>query len=257
MNHIARARGNFLFNTTITGVHNYNKNVILTGNHGYSLQTHFAVLAVPIQEILNISFSPELPIDLTYKKTVHAYCITCFEARFDAEHWQTNGFSGFILLHDPHFLCYKAKRNTLRGLIYHNQNDDTSNAECILNRMNTEFRTLMRPLYWYQRTWQQSQIWSALPMEVWNSIVFASSGFGCSYRNRMNGAVQAGHKAAILAILTLRPQLFLREDAHILGSGFEVGENIGFWRTLFSAVMLYDILYYSFVLTCICLIVYK
>lgn len=246
VSHIACQK--FLFNTTITGVNQNDENVILATSQGHNIHTQIAILAIPIQEIVNMSFLPELPIVFCQQKTAHAYYVTNFEAQFDFAHWQTNGFSGFILLHNPHFLCYQAKRSTLRGLVYHDQNDGTNTAEYILNRLNLEFGTCMRPIYWHQRTWEQSQIKDTLPTKLWNSIIFASSGFGFCYRNRMNGAVQAGQMAAILAILTLRPQLFVREDAYILQPASESEENISFWRNLNSNIMLYDVLFYSFVL---------
>lgn len=243
------ARNTFLFNTIITGISQYDKNVILTTDQGHTLRAHIAILAIPIQEMLKISFLPALPIVISEQKVAHAYYVTNFEAQFDQAHWQTNGFSGYILLHNPHFLCYPAKRNTLRGLIYHTRNDGTNTAEFILNRLNLVFGTHMRPLYWYQRTWLQSQMKAPLPGKLWKSIIFASSEFGLSHRNRMDGAVQAGQRAAILAILTLRPQLFLKDDAYILRPAFESGKNHSFWRHLNSSIMLYDVLFYSFVLT--------
>lgn len=243
------ARNTFLYNTTITGVSQFDKNVILTTDQGYILQTKIVIFATPIHEMLKMSFLPDLPFVIS---TAHDYYVTIFEAQFDLAHWQTNGFSGFILLHNPHFLCYpyQAERNTLRGTIYHSDDDDVT-VEYILNQLNLEFGTSMRPLYWYQRTFRQSPIQdtSTMPTKLWNSIIFASSEFGFSYRNRMNGAVQAGQRAAILAILTLRPQLFLKEDAYFLRPAFEFGESISFWRYLNSDIMLYDILFYSFVLT--------
>lgn len=243
------ARNIFLFDTIITGISQYDKNVILTTNQGYTFQTHIAILAIPIQEMLKISFLPELPTVFSQQKVGHACYVTNFEAQFDQAHWQTNGFSGLILLHNPHFLCYPAKRSTLRGLIYHDRNDGTNTAEFILNRLNLAFGTDMQPLYWYQRTWLQSQMKDTLPGKIWKSIIFAPSEFGLCYRNRMNGAVQAGQRAAILAILALRPQLFLKDDAYIIRPAFESGKTYNFWRNLNSSIMLYDILFYSFVLT--------
>lgn len=247
---VSQVAGNtFLFNTIITGVSQYDTNVILTTDQGYILQTHLAILAIPIQEMLKISFLPELPTVFSQQKFAHAYYVTNFEVQFDRPHWHKNGFSGYILLHNPHFLCYPVKRSTLRGLVYHNQNDGTNTTEFIIDRLNLVFGTHMRPLHWYQRTWLQSQVKDPLPGKIWKSILFASSEFGLCHRNLMDGAVQAAQRAAILAILTLRPQLFLIEDAYILRPAFESGKTYSLWRNLNSSIMLYDILFYSFVLT--------
>lgn len=239
------------FNTTITRVSQYDKQVLLATNQGYILQTQMVILATPIRNIVQMSFLPKLPADFLQCNTEHDYYVTNFEAQFDQAHWQKNGFCGLVLLHNPHFLCYPAKLHTLRGFIFHDENDGTNTSEYIINRLNVEFGTNMRPLLWHQRTWIQSQIQGTfiLPTKLRDSIIFASSEFGFSYRNRMNGAVQAGQNAAILAILMLRPQLFMKEDANILRPVFESGENIGFWRYLLSDVMIYDILFYGLLLT--------
>lgn len=242
------AHHTFILNTTVMGVNQYGKNVILTTSQGYTLQTHVAILATPIDEILKMSFSPELPTLFSRQKTARAYYVTNFEAEFDLPLWRANGYSGFILLYNPHFLCYQSKRNTLCGSIYHNHNDGTNTAEFILNRLNMAFGTYMRPTHWYQRTWLQSQIKDTLLTQLYNSIIFASSEFGFCYRNRMNGAVQAGQRAAILAISILRPQLYMKEDAYILRPAFESRE-IGFWRSLISKIMVCDIFFCIFVLT--------
>lgn len=206
------------FNTTITGVSQYDKHVLLATNQGHILQSQVVILATPIRDIVQMSFLPNLPADFLQRKTEHEYYVTNFEAQFDHSHWQTNGFCGLVLLHNPHFLCYPAKLNTLRGFICHDENDGTNTAEYIMNRLNVEFGTNIQPLFWHQRTWIQSQMQgtSILPTHLWDSIIFASSEFGFNYRNRMNGAVQGGQNAAILAILLLRPQLFKKEDASIL-----------------------------------------
>lgn len=239
----------FVFNTTITGVYGSANNVILTTSQGDVLHSSIAILATPIHDMLKMSFSPESPMFLSQQTTDHAHYVTEYEAKFDCAHWQINGYDGFILLHSPHFLCFEdqTKSNTLCGLVYHDHAGGTDTSEYILNRLNAEFGTCMRPRHWHQRTWRQSQTGDTNVSQRWNSIIFASSEFGFCGRNRMNGAIQAGQRAAILAILTLRPQLFLvEEDSYILHPALpERNEHISFWQYFLSGIMPRDVLYYS------------
>lgn len=242
--------GIFQMDTIVTAVQQYDNNgVHLMTNRGECLQSQIAIFAVPINDLLKMSFTPELPVAISQHRIRSSYYSTDFRAEFNDAPWQRNGFTGFALLHNPHLLCYQSKQNTLRGTVYHDECDVVSAAD-ILRRLNTEFNTTLTPVHWHQWTRPQLCVNHQRPDNRWHStIMFASSEFGFCYRNRMNAAIEAGRKAAIRAILALRPQLFHVDDAYILRPAFDnTHMPIGFWHMICANVMIYDVLFYSFVM---------
>lgn len=242
----------FLFETKIIKIEQSANFAVLLTDSGKKIQTLMVILAIRWKDIREMCFYPEIPkhVRLNYQMMARSKYVTNFVTQFDLPYWRLNGYSGFILSHQPHFVCYESKRNQLSGLIYHNEGEHIMCKTYVLQKLCTEFGHLAEmPINYCEKTYEQSPIINVRPLEKWNCMVWASTDFGFCCTGRLNSAVEMGRKAAISTLLTLRPQIVERKDIDFLNSFYKLKPSIGFAEKIVSSINLSDLIHCSFIIS--------
>lgn len=80
---------------------------------------------------------------------------------------------------------------------------------------------------------------------TWNRIIWTSVYDEGAYKGYVNGSVQSGKKAALIALLGLRPQLVSWEDIADVKPASVVKARIGWLQRFLVTLNLYNSVYYA------------
>lgn len=209
--------------------------------------SRFVVFAIPEQLIARITFIPTLPDHFAECRPPHF--VTSFCANYPSSYWKLLGYSGTTLCQNQYIVTYESKENTLSGLLYHKDTPQHSQAlikNILLKYLSQRFGDVMNePRLWIQTTWEQSQIMSEPIDCTWNRIIWTSSYEEGTYKGYANGSVQSGKKAALIALLGLRPQMVSWKDINDVTPANVVKRRIGWWQRILVSLNLYNSVYYT------------
>ncbi|XP_037029528.1 probable flavin-containing monoamine oxidase A [Bradysia coprophila] len=211
--------------------------------------TRFVVFAIPEQSIPLITFIPTLPDHFAEYRSPHY--VTSFCANYSAPFWKLLGYSGSSLCSNQYIVTYESKENTISGLMYHKEISSNSKLvvkDILLKYLCQRFGEVMNePRLWVQTTWEQSQIVNEPTSSTWNRIIWTSTYDEGAYKGYANGSVQSGKKAALIALLGLRPQMVSWEDIADVKPANVVKTRIGLWQQIAASINLYNSVYYAIV----------
>lgn len=233
----------FLFNTRILEIVENDQSVVLLTEKGRKIHAFITIVAIPWLDIKRIQIYPDIfcNVNIYSPYLSEKNYVTSFIAQYDRPYWQINGFSGFILSHNPHFICYESKRHTLSGLVFHNDGNSI-HSEDILQKLCLSFgHAAGMPTKWEQKIWRQSPIQGNL-LAKGKCLVWASTGASLYCRGFLNGAVIAGQRAAIFALLTIRPQLIQWKDINMVQPAAVVRPRVSFIDKVLASINFYDVL---------------
>lgn len=233
----------FLFNTRVIEINQDDHSAILLTDKGNKIRTLIVIPAISWLDIKQINFYPDHICCARKQFTCSENYVTSFIAEYDTSHWRLNGFSGFMLSHDPHFICYESKRNTLAGLVYHDKEYSVNIEEEAMQKFCLQFgHGAGIPVKWTQKTWQQSPAQGNYLSKVNKTIIWASADASFYYRGFLNGAVVAGQRSAVFALLTIRPQLIQWKDIGVVQPAAVVRPSVALCDKILASINLYDIL---------------
>lgn len=234
-------------NQTVKNVIQYNNFVRVQTECNLTFLTRFVVFAIPEQSIQRITFIPSLPDNFPECRPPHF--VTSFCANYSSSFWKLLGYSGTTLSPNQYIVTYESKENTISGLIFHKHLPPDSKViikNCLLKYLSERFGAAMtEPRLWIQTTWEQTQITNEPFNSTWNRIIWTSIYEEGVYKGYANGSVQSGKKAALIALLGLRPQLVSWEDLNDVKPANVVKTRIGWLQRLLVSINLYNSVYYA------------
>lgn len=236
-------------NQIVKNVIQYNGFVRVQTESNLTFLARFVVFAIPEQLIPRITFIPTLPDNFDEYRPPHF--VTSFCANYPSSYWKLLGYSGTSFCQNQYIITYESKENTISGLIYHKElsNDCQVLIKNILLRyLSQRFGNAMNePRLWIQTTWEQSQIINEPSDCCWNRIIWTSTYEEGAYKGYANGSVQSGKKAALIALLGLRPQMVSWKDINEVQPASVVKRRIGWLKRLLVSINLYNSVYYGIV----------
>lgn len=234
-------KNRFLFKTRITEIIQNDYSVVLSTNKGTKIRTLIVMPAISWLNIKCINFYPDIICEVRKQFPCSKNYVTSFVAEYDSAHWRLNGLSGFLLLHNPHFICYESKRNTLTGVVYHDEDYGWTVEEEIMHKFCKHFgHAAGVPVNWTQKTRQQSPIQGNYLFNMNKHLVWASADASPYYRGFLNGAVMAGQRSAIFALLSIRPQLIDYIDINMVQPAAVVRPSIPLYEKIWASINLRD-----------------
>lgn len=238
-----------LKNQLVKNVIQYNSFVRVQTECNQIFLTRFVVFAIPKQSIPLITFIPTLPDNVAEYRSPHY--VTSFCANYSSPFWKLLGYSGSSLCSNEYIVTYESKDNTISGLMYHKELPHNSKLivkDILLKYLCQRFgETMNEPRLWVQTTWEQSQIINEPTNSIWNRIIWTSTYDEGAYKGYVNGSVQSGKKAALVALLGLRPQMVNWEDIADVKPANVVKTRIGLLQQFTVSINLYNSVYYAIV----------
>lgn len=238
--------GTIMKNQTVKNVIQYNGFVRVQTECDQTFLTRFVVFAIPEQSISRITFIPTLPDD--YPEYREPHFVTSFCANYASSYWKLLGYSGTTLCQNQYIVTYESKENTISGLIYHKKISQDSRVvvkNILLRYLVERFGDVMKePRLWIQTTWEQAQIMNEPSNCTWNRIIWTSTYEKGAYKGYANGSVQSGKKAALIALLALRPQMVGWKDIADVSPASVVKTRISWLQRLAVSMNLYNSVYY-------------
>lgn len=234
-------------NQTVKNVIQYKDFVRVQTECNQTFLTRFVVFAIPEQLIPRINFIPALPDYFAEYRPPHF--VTSFCANYPSSYWKLLGYSGTTLCQNQYIVTYESKENTISGLMYHKQTLQDSQERTknvLLKYLSKRFGVVMNePRLWVQTTWEQSQIFNEPTNCTWNRLIWTSTYEEGAYKGYANGSVQSGKKAALIALLGLRPQMVSWTDINDVMPANVVKTRIGWLQRLLVSINLYNSVYYA------------
>lgn len=209
-------------------------------------------MAIPWQDIQDIHFSPPIPKELYVPDDRHR--VTSFTARYMEPQWRIFGFSGSFMSHAPHVVGYETRTQTISGFIYHNSGNNNLYTEQMLkNDVLKSFRQQFGrhvgvPMRWQHKTFEQAMLRGLPPTTAWKRIIWAGTNSAVHYRGFANGAVQAGMRAALYALLDVRPQTIDWHDIDEIQHANVVHERINWIDECLASCNLYNCTFYALII---------
>uniref|UniRef100_A0A182QWR3 G-protein coupled receptors family 1 profile domain-containing protein n=1 Tax=Anopheles farauti TaxID=69004 RepID=A0A182QWR3_9DIPT len=191
-----------------------NKIVTLTGSTGKRWRARYVILAVSCQDLRQISILPTEPLYPDPPDSqLGLWCMANFTVHYQAPYWRDHGFTGCVFSPTQSLIVHESDRNQLSGTFFlplRGILDDTERTivrETILRLLRENFacRTMQKPLECRLDVQPIPFYFDVLPTYR-RCLIFASTNASCWYRGFINGSVQGGIRAAILALLEIRPQ---------------------------------------------------
>uniref|UniRef100_A0A182N3D9 Amine oxidase n=1 Tax=Anopheles dirus TaxID=7168 RepID=A0A182N3D9_9DIPT len=188
--------------------------VTLTDSTGRRWRARYVILAVSCQDLRQISVLPTGPLYPHQPDSqLGLWSMADFTLSYPAPYWRDHGYTGCIFSPSQGLLCYESGRNQLSGTYFSPLRgvvDETERSivrETILRllREHLSCRTMQKPLEWSLDVQPIPYYFDVLPTYR-RCLIFASTNVSCWYRGFINGSVQGGIRAAILALLEIRPQ---------------------------------------------------
>uniref|UniRef100_A0A182PUQ9 Amine oxidase n=1 Tax=Anopheles epiroticus TaxID=199890 RepID=A0A182PUQ9_9DIPT len=188
--------------------------VSLTDGTGRRWRARYVILAVSCLDLVQISIRPHGP--LYYQQPdiqLGLWSMANFTVRYPAPYWRDHGYTGCIFCPAQALICYESGHNQLSGTYFSPLRgvlNDTERAlirDTILRLLRTNFtcRTMQKPLDLSLEVHPIPFYFDVFPTFE-RCVIFASTNVSCWYRGFINGSIQGGIRAAILALLEIRPQ---------------------------------------------------
>lgn len=235
----------FLSNKVIEIVHS-NDFITIRTEFGNEFLCSVAIVSIPWQNVQKINFHPSIPNELKTQIFKTKKMVTSFIVEYLEPHWRIKGFSGSILSHNPHLICYEVKSRILAGSIYHEEFYESIIKPITLQILSKNFGENMNfPYKWEQKTWEQSFHLNLPPISKINRVIWASTNSATSFRGFLNGAVQSGLRSSIQALLLIRPQIIDWNDIENIQHASVVKKKICFFERLLASFNIYNTLRYS------------
>ncbi|XP_053669127.1 putative flavin-containing monoamine oxidase AofH [Anopheles marshallii] len=188
--------------------------VYLTDSTGKRWRARYVILAVSCRDLLHISFLPTQPLCFQQPNSqLGLWSMANFTVRYPAPYWRDHGYTGCIFSPTQSLICYESGHNQLSGTYFSPLRgvvDDTERLlirDTVLRLLRVHFncRTMQKPLECSMEIQPIPFYFDVFPTFE-RCIIFASTNVSCWYRGFINGSIQGGIRAAILALLEIRPQ---------------------------------------------------
>lgn len=231
-----------ILNATVCKVMQYSNSVYVTTTNGQEYRASLAIISVPLQEVQRIQFIPALPINQQIAPQSNRNMVTSFVAYYQEPQWRLQGSSGSYLLYNPPAIFYETSLSTISGMIYHHDDaiNDLVHANQVLSILRDHFGPTSAPVHWQHSTFEQAAILSVQPKTVCDRLIWASSCTGNQYRGYVDGAVESGLRATMLALLELRPQLITFHDVTEIEHANAMTRTVGFFESFVASLNLYN-----------------
>lgn len=244
-------RETILTETRLEEVRQTQSGINLVCENSQVVRSDVIVLAIPLQNVQQVRFFPDLPVGLVSPK-IESRFVTSFVCKFNREFWKTDVPTATFMFHSPHMVAYPFDRDrSLAGLIFHDPSwEEHSVQQHVLNKLVSEDQIAdIHSVQWNERTWQQSAIRGIPTTSTWKRIVWAGTNSGQLYRGFSNGAVQGGMRAAYLVLTMLRPAVVGWEDlAEIQKANVVHRRSMGVWDRWLLSWNVYNSVQYFVVL---------
>ncbi|XP_050067218.1 putative flavin-containing monoamine oxidase AofH [Anopheles maculipalpis] len=188
--------------------------VSLTDSTGKRWRARYVILAVSCLDLLQISFRPTQPLYFQQPNSqLGLWSMANFTVRYPAPYWRDHGCTGCIFSPSQSLICHESGHNQLSGTYFaplRGVVDDTERhliRDTVLRLLRTNFncRTMQKPLECSVEVHPIPFYFDVFPTFE-RCVIFASTNVSCWYRGFINGSIQGGIRAAILALLEIRPQ---------------------------------------------------
>uniref|UniRef100_A0A182KFD6 Amine oxidase n=1 Tax=Anopheles christyi TaxID=43041 RepID=A0A182KFD6_9DIPT len=188
--------------------------VSLTDGTGRQWRARYVILAISCLDLVQISILPNEP--LYYQQPdiqLGLWSMANFTVRYPAPYWRDHGYTGCIFCPTQCLICYESGHNQLSGTYFSplrgvlNDTERHLIRDTILRLLRTNFscRTMQKPLDCSLEVHPIPFYFDVFPTFE-RCIIFSSTNVSCWYRGFINGSIQGGIRAAILALLEIRPQ---------------------------------------------------
>lgn len=221
------------------------------------LEMHIAdvlVLAIPWNSIQEINFKPSIPMELRRPPASperNRHMATSFLARYNEGFWRHQGYSGDYLQQQPFLIGHEYRPTIYSGLMIHEEGIEPLVRSMSLNLLSKSFGPgMLLPTEYAQKTYEINSLANFPFTTPWNRIVWSSSACTATvYRGCLGGAVQSGLRAAMSALLVLRPQMVTWEDiAEVQSKDRLHKRGAGFLTKQLSGLNLYNVTFYGVII---------
>uniref|UniRef100_A0A182RLK7 Amine oxidase n=1 Tax=Anopheles funestus TaxID=62324 RepID=A0A182RLK7_ANOFN len=188
--------------------------VSLTDSTGKRWQARYVILAISCLDLLHLRFGPTQPPYFQQPNSqLGLWSMANFTVRYPAPYWRDHDYTGCIFNPAQSLICYESGHNQLSGTYFSPLRgivDDTERhliRDTVLRllRMHFNCRTMQKPLECTIEIHPIPFYFDVFPTFE-RCVIFASTNVSCWYRGFINGSIQGGIRAAILALLEIRPQ---------------------------------------------------
>lgn len=170
-----------------------------------------AIMAVPWQTVTKIRFEPRLSpnmVDRVRRRDAHVVSALLV---YNAPIWLQSNKTGHLLDYGKLLYCYEYAPCTLSCQLYFNSMFDIpiDPGQYLVEVLARHYGIdMLFPLKLELKIFEQAQLID-FPETSFGSdvIIWASTNSGLNWRGFINGAVQAGNRASVLALNLLRPSL--------------------------------------------------
>ncbi|XP_067632807.1 uncharacterized protein shps [Eurosta solidaginis] len=240
-----------LLSRQVKNICHYKDYVEVHDSAQYIHTTDALILATPLNFIQRINISPQLPVELRNvicNKLDQRKMITSFMAEYNDGHWRKAGYSGNFLKNEPFIVGYEYRPSVYVGLIVHDGTLNSMVRVTVLEALAVNFGEEMnQPHSYNEHTFELSNL-GHLPLTTpWNRIIWSSSAAASTcYRGFLGGAVQSGLRAAMNAMLIVRPQVVTWTDvADVHCQNCPNINDVGIVELWMSGLNLYNVGYYT------------
>ncbi|KAL9898264.1 putative monoamine oxidase sheepish [Glossina fuscipes fuscipes] len=207
----------FVYGRDVVEIHQFRTHVEVRDIANESHMADVVILAIPFNNLKRIYFWPRLPREMEKSLKKHngfQYVVTSFLASYPDGYWRRKGFNGDYIGINPLMICHEYRPKTYCGYVILEQGLETLTRTLVLQRLAEYYgNEMLSPLEFQQRSYDVSKK-DHLPLTTpWSRVIWASSAAaGTCFRGCLSGAVQSGLRAAMNALLLLRPQLVTWKD---------------------------------------------
>lgn len=203
---------NILLNTKVTRAYEYKNRIELLTKTTPKLAARIVVLAIPLHEEQRITFFPARPKQLrAVPASRRPHFVSAFNAHFADAFWRHEGLSGSFMFRRENRLSavlHESGPSSLSGVVYHDADDPAYEPQLdALAELYERFEDADTVHYTCEhKNWPQTQYrgLSAAGLNDSKRFVRASANAASAHRGWADGAVQAGRRGAITAMLRVR-----------------------------------------------------
>ncbi|XP_019931073.3 probable flavin-containing monoamine oxidase A [Aedes albopictus] len=192
-----------------------NSFVLVTDENGCIWKGRAVICAIPCDDLRRIDFAPSRPTFFRQPNSnANITHVSNFKVYYESSIWKDHVFSGSIFLPAYRILCFERRTGLLEGSFFHMENVTEHEARhAILHILSLTLKchSLLNAVK-FEAERQALPFYFEVPPSFNRRVIFASSNASCWYRGFINGSVQGGVKAAVLALLEVRPQTINFKD---------------------------------------------
>ncbi|XP_055904925.1 probable flavin-containing monoamine oxidase A [Eupeodes corollae] len=243
----------------VVEVCHHNDYVEVTETNGSIHCARVVILAIPCNQIEDIFITPPIPLEYEIPYLGDKYYITSFLVEYDEPHWRRGGFSGSFYSADPPIFAQQHKQTSLVGYVMHEHGFELLIRSILLKSLAESFgKEMTEPVKYHQQTFEQISLMNLPCTTPWNRIIWSSTSMATLYRGCLNGAVQSGLRAAVHALLILRPQSVIWQDLAEIQKASVVYRYPSHWDLMKSSWNVYNTAVYSTIaLVAFCMLRYR